>query len=373
MTMDRTGSSIRFFIAALVGIGMLMAALAIYDHNTEQAFAYMKDFMRICFIIALIVLLLSWLAMLRIARSAQEELAALNRNLEEKVKERTLRLAKALEELQKAQSQLLQSEKFSAVGQLAAGIAHEINNPIGFINSNLQTLEKYFVHYKQLLGFLNQLEEALRNKDKERAAQVVSSWEKTRTKANFTFMDGDIGNLLKESKEGTAKITKIVADLCTLTSPDQGAMDPVNLEALMESMLNITWNELKYKAQLKKDYSEVPPVVCNPQKIGQVFVNLLTNAVQAIKEKGFITVKTYAQDGYACVDVSDTGSGIDPQNMTRLFDPFFTTKPVGRGLGLSISYDIVRRHGGTIKCHSRADEGTTFTVMLPTGGGHERN
>jgi len=355
------------------------AALAV--ENSKEYFA------QVSFITVFILLLLSWLALLRIARGSQEALVKsnwhldeLNKTLEKKVRERTSRLAETFNELQKthndlqnAQSQLLQSEKFSAIGQLAAGIAHEINNPIGYINSNLQTLEKYLVHYKQLLGFLNKLEKALNNKDQQLVAQIITSWERVRQETNFTFIEGDIGNLIKESMEGTENMRKIVADLCAFARPDKETEDFVNVEALMESMLNIVHNEIKYKAQLRKDYGTVASIMCNPQKIGQVFVHLLTNAAHAIEGKGFITVKTYAKDQYVCVDISDTGCGISPENITRIFDPFFTTKPVGRGvgLGLSVSYDIVRKHGGTITFSSRVGQGTTFTVMLPTASAAE--
>jgi signal transduction histidine kinase len=262
---------------------------------------------------------------------------------------------------------LLQSEKFAAVGQLAAGIAHEINNPIGFINSNLGTMEQYAMHYNQLLGILNQLEKALKDKDQNKISQVVLSWEKIRKEINFDFIDDDISNLLKESKQGAEKIRKIVLDLRNFASRDNGMMSSVNVEGLMESMLNIAWNEIKYKAELTKNYSKVPLVTCNPQKIGQVFVNLLINAAQAIDKKGVISIKTYVKDQWVCIDISDTGRGIAAEHMTKIFDPFFTTKPVGIGvgLGLSISYDIIRKHGGTITFTSKQGEGTTFTVMMP--------
>ena len=180
-------------------------------------------------------------------------------------------------------------------------------------------------------------------------------------------MEDDIGNLLKESRDGTENMRKIVAELCAFASPDKEANVPVDLEALMESMLSIAKNEIKYKAQLRKNYSKVPSVNCNPQKIGQVFVNLLTNAAHAIKDKGFITVRIYAKDRYAYVDISDTGCGIPAENLTKIFDPFFTTRPVGSGvgLGLSVSYDIVKKHGGTIFFSSIVDRGTTFSVKLP--------
>ncbi len=345
-------------------------------------------FARIAFITVLILMLLSWLIVLRIARDTQEalkesntqlsrrmlELDELNHNLDGIVQERTSRLTQALSDLQvthrdlkKIQAQMLQSEKFSAIGQLAAGIAHEINNPIGFINSNLQTMERYLIHYTQLLGILNKMELALKNRDPQEIAQIVASWAKVRQETNFAFIDDDIGQLIKESQEGSEKIRKIVFDLCALATPDKGMMDVVNLEALMESVLNIVWNEVKYKADVKKEFGQVPAVVCNPQKMSQMFVHLLINAADAIKDKGTITIRSYTKDDLICLDIADTGVGIAPEHLTNIFDPFFTTKPAGSGtgLGLSISYDIVRKHGGTITFKTKLGEGTTFTIMLP--------
>jgi len=350
------------------------AALAV-----ENSKEYLSQ---ISFITVFILLLLSWLIILRITRGIQEalvksnrQLDELNKTLDQKVKERTNHLARTLNELQKThedlqniQSQLLQSEKFSAIGQLAAGIAHEINNPIGFINSNLQTLEKYITCYTPLLGLLNKLEKTLKEKNQEKAYKLISAWEKSRKEINFDFIEGDIGNLIKESRDGAENMRKIVSDLCAFASPDNGIDEAIDIEALLESMLNISWNEIKYKAQIRKDYNKVPLVHCNPQKIGQVFVNLLTNAAHAISGKGFISIKTYTKDECVCVDIADTGCGIAAEHITQIFDPFFSTKPVGQGvgLGLSISYDIVRRHGGKIIFTSKVGEGTTFTVMLPS-------
>jgi len=375
----RTEFSIRFFTIVLGLTGALLVLVGVNDYHARESLSS-----QVSLITVFILLLLSWLSILRITRGTKEALLRsnqrldeMNKTLDQKVRERTHHLANTLDELQKAhddlknvQGQLLQSEKFSAIGQLAAGIAHEINNPIGFINSNLQTLEKYVEHYTQLLGVLNKLEKYLKDKDHERVAQIITSWEKVRTETNFTFIEDDIGNLIKESRQGTETIRKIVVDLCALASPDKEVEDAVDLEALMESMLNIAHNEIKYKAQLKKNYGKLPRVICNPQKIGRVFVNLLTNAAHSIVDKGFITVKTYIKDQYACVNISDTGSGIPPQDITRIFDPFFTTKAPGRGvgLGLSVSYDIVRKHGGNIVFSSNADKGTEFTVMLPITG-----
>jgi two-component system, NtrC family, sensor kinase len=370
MRMTGTFFSIRFFTGILISAGILPVLLAIYNQVSFTD----EYLVRSSFIMVLGLLALSWLVILRNARRSQQalietnqqllartkELEELNHHLEDKIQQRTRNLLTL-------QTQLVHAEKFSAIGQLAAGVAHEINNPIGFINSNLQTLQQYVIHYTRLLGILNKLEKALKDKDQQRASEVVASWEKIRKETNFAFMGGDIDSLLKESMEGAEKIGKIVSDLRTLASPDHGMVDSVNIEALIESMLNIVHNEIKYKAEVKKEYSHLPFIVCNPQKIGQVLVNLLTNAAQAIESKGTITIKTYSVDDHVCIDITDTGHGISPEHSTKIFDPLFTTKSpgTGLGLGLSLSYDIVRKHKGVIKFHSKLGEGTTFTVMLP--------
>lgn len=360
--------------------GQMEAALSV--EKSKEYFA------RVSFITVLIMLLLSWLVIIRIARRSQEalvesnyqlslrtlELDQLTHTLDLQVQERTSSLEEALKELQKThedlksvQTQLLQSEKFSAIGQLAAGIAHEINNPIGFINSNMQTLEEYIEHYTKLLGLFNSLADSFKASDPQKAAQIVASWEKIRKDVNYDFISEDIGKLVKESQEGAEKIRKIVLDLRDFASPDKGVVDLVNLDALIESILNVVWNEIKYKAELKKEYGKIPPISCDPQKVGQVFVSLLINAAQAIKGKGVITIRTYLEGEHVMVDFCDTGCGIPPENMTRIFDPFFTTKPVGQGLGLglSVSYDIIKKHGGLITFKTQVGKGTTFTVRLP--------
>jgi signal transduction histidine kinase len=308
-------------------------------------------FTRVAFISVLILLLLSWLAILCLSRHSDRLSTAI------------ADLQKAHQDLQNVQTQLWQSEKFSAIGQLAAGIAHEINNPIGCINSNLQTMEQYARIYQKLSIILNKLADG----KPEAALGAVEEWKNLRTTTNFGFIETDVGNLLRESKEGAEKIRKIVLDLCTFASPDQGVMTSIDLEALLESVLNIVHNELKYRIRVVKDFRHGPFVRCQPQKIFQVFVNLLINATHSIKDSGTITIKTYFKDNAACVDISDTGCGISPEHARQIFDPFFTTKPPGQGtgLGLSVSYDIVRKHGGTITFNSRLGVGTTFTITLP--------
>ena len=178
----------------------------------------------------------------------------------------------------------------------------------------------------------------------------------------------DVNTLLEHSSRGLERIKKIVMDLRTFAREENAeTMELAKIEEIIDSILSIVQNEIKYKAELTKDYGDTVLVKCNPQRLGQVFINLLVNASQAIEEKGKITIKTYRQDKYVCIDVTDTGHGIAPENLKKIFDPFFTTKPVGQGtgLGLSVSYEIVKKHGGEIKVQSKAGEGTTFTVMLP--------
>ncbi len=343
---------------------------------------------RTALISVLIMLLLSWLVILRISRAYQDallksnaqllkrsgELDELNKTLDQKVQERTSSLAQALEQLtktnknlQETQTQLVQSEKFSAIGQLAAGMAHEINNPIGFINNNIQTMQKYALRYANAVAMLNDAEESFLDNDLKKTGAILTSWQDVKNAVDFNFMNKDVQDLLQESREGIEKIKKIVFNLRAFSGPDRGAIGSINLEVLMDSMLNLVWNEIKYKAELRRQYSDVEAVVCNPQEISQVFVNLMLNAAQAIKEKGSITIKTYAKGNFVCFDVVDTGCGISPEVASKIFDPFFTTKINGKamGLGLSISYDIVRKHGGSISYKTKIGEGTTFTVMLP--------
>ena len=299
----------------------------------------------------------------RALQTANQELTASEKTL----KNMLANLNKTHEELKAAQSQLLQSEKLAAIGQLAAGIAHEINNPIGFINSNLETLERYIDSYSELLRATDLLKRAVEARDINKAQAIVEEIKTLEEKANLNFITSDIDNLLRESKSGVTRIRKILMDLRTFSRKDKGVMGPINVEEVLDGIINIVWNEIKYTAELKKEYGKVPSVIGNAQKLGQVFINILINAVQAIKGKGVIEVKTFVQKGYACVQISDTGYGIPPENLDKIFDPFFTTKPVGKGtgLGLSISYDIIKQHGGDILVQSEVNKGSQFTVRLP--------
>jgi PAS domain S-box-containing protein len=265
--------------------------------------------------------------------------------------------------LEDTQGQLLQSEKMASIGQLAAGVAHELNNPIGFVHSNLGTLETYL---EDIFEIANACETA--------AAKAVNPADFARIDAlkaekDFDFLKTDIFQLMHESKDGLSRVKKIVQDLKDFSRVEDVEWQWADLHHCLDSTLNIVWNELKYKCTVNKHYADaLPQINCLPSQLNQVFMNLLVNAAQAIPEKGEITIST-THPGVDSVQVRirDTGSGIAAENLARIFDPFFTTKPVGKGtgLGLSIAYGIIQRHKGRIEARSTVGEGTTFIITLP--------
>ena len=303
-----------------------------------------------------------------------EALRVLNEELEARVAERTadterlmgellnnnVALLKMNEELEAAQSQLLQSEKMASLGQLAAGVAHEINNPVGFVNSNLGTLGKYITSMFKVIAAY---ETVHASGDDIRFAQVIN----LKNEIDFPYLLEDIPNLLKESQDGLSRVKRIVQDLKDFSHVDDSNWQYANIEQGIDSTLNVVSNELKYKAEVVREYAGLPEVECLPSQLNQVFMNMLINAVQAIENKGFIKIATGVVDDEIWVEVADTGKGISPEHVSRIFDPFFTTKPVGKGtgLGLSLSYGIVQKHHGRIEVKSEMGKGTVFRVWLP--------
>jgi PAS domain S-box-containing protein len=271
-----------------------------------------------------------------------------------------------LKEMQNMHAQLLQNEKMASIGQLSAGIAHEINNPMGFINSNLGTLEKYVEKFDRYIALLERL---LQDSSDEHGRQEAAALRKA---LKLEYVLQDIGQLLHESAEGAERVMKIVQDLKTFSRSDTAQIARADLNQCLDSTINIIWNQIKYVADLKKEYGELPKVACNVQQINQVFMNLLVNASHAIETKGAeklgtLRVRTWADNDNAFVSVSDTGCGMNNEVKSRIFDPFFTTKDVGQGtgLGLSISHEIIKKHGGEILVESADGAGTTFTIRLP--------
>ena len=268
-----------------------------------------------------------------------------------------------IEQLESAQGQLLQSEKMASVGQLAAGVAHEINNPIGYVYSNLNSLDKYV---QEIVSLLDQyVAEETSIGDSQARARLAAA----RQSADIDYLREDLRALMDESREGLVRVKKIVQDLKDFSHADTvEEWQFSDLHAGLDSTLNIVNNELKYKAEVVREYGDIPVVECLLPQLNQVFMNMLVNAAHAIDSKGTITVRTGRQGSdQVWVEFSDTGCGISPANLKRIFDPFFTTKPVGKGtgLGLSLSYGIVQKHHGHIDVHSEPGCGTTFRITLP--------
>ncbi|MDO9067318.1 MAG: PAS domain S-box protein, partial [Deltaproteobacteria bacterium] len=263
--------------------------------------------------------------------------------------------------LQEAQNQLLQSEKMATIGQLAAGVAHEINNPIGYVHSNLGSLNKYI---RTLLGIVDAYEKA------EAAiadGEALSRVRAAKREADLEFLREDVSALMSESQEGIARVKKIVQDLKDFSHVDEAEWQWTDLRKGLDSTLNIVWSEIKYKAEVVKEYGDLPEVECLPSQLNQVFMNMLVNAAHAIEARGTITLRSGVEGEEVWVEFADTGKGIPPENLGRIFDPFFTTKPVGKGtgLGLSLSYSIVLKHHGRIEVASEAGKGTAFRIYLP--------
>ncbi len=268
-------------------------------------------------------------------------------------------------QLGEAQSQLLQTEKLAGLGQLAGGIAHEINNPIGFIHSNLGTLDNYLNDLFELISGY----EGLIHRDLDARGQVEAAY--LRERADYDFLREDMTKLVIETRDGVRRVARIVADLKDFSRIDSGE-DWTDADLLhgLESTLNVVHAAIAGKADLIRDDHPLPAVHCHPGQINQVFMNLLLNAADAIETRGTITLRTRQHGDEVCVEVHDTGRGMNTQERERMFDPFFTTKPVGKGtgLGLSVSHSIVQRHGGRFDVDSEPGRGTAVRLWLPVSG-----
>jgi signal transduction histidine kinase len=298
-------------------------------------------------------------------------------HLEEAVKERTRKLSQANADLQaemserkQLQAQLVQNEKLASIGQLAAGVAHEINNPIGYIFSNFSTLETYLGSLFEMLGAYEGAEPQVAS------PETASALAGLRRRIQLEYLKDDVPDLMRESREGIGRVRQIVQDLKDFSRIDAGQEWLwADLHKGIDSTLNIATSEVRYKADVIKEYAEIPQIRCLPSQINQVVMNLVVNAAHAMGDgrRGQIIVRTGSEGGRVWFEVADNGSGIAPEHLPRIFDPFFTTKPVGQGtgLGLSLSYGIVQRHGGCIEVESQPGRGTCFRVTLPIEGGSD--
>ena len=281
-----------------------------------------------------------------IADARMHDLVVLNRKLED------------------AQNKLLQSEKLASIGLLAAGVAHEMNNPIGFVNSNLGTLKHYA---ESLLAILDAYEAAEAGAE-PRCAGLFSKATALKAACELEYLKDDLRQLFRESQDGLDRVRKIIQSLKDFSRTDAAEtwrLDDINQG--LESTLCVVWNELKYKCEVRKEYGDLPAIECVMSNLNQVFMNLLVNAAHAIHEQGVVTVRTGCAGDEVWVEIADNGEGIAPENLSHIFDPFFTTRAVGKGsgLGLSISYGIIEKHHGRIEVGSELGRGTRFRIGLP--------
>lgn len=251
-------------------------------------------------------------------------------------------------------SRMLQTEKMAAIGQLAAGVAHEINNPVGYVFSNLKALGGY-------------VQDLLRIVDAVDGASSLAELTELKKSLDYDYIRNDVGALLSESEDGIDRVKNIISALKDFSRVDEAEPQPADLHRGIDTTLNVVNNELKYKAEVVKEYGNLPEVECIPSQINQVVMNLLVNAAHAIEGFGRITLRSGHEGEWVWLEVEDNGCGIPPDRINRIFEPFFTTKPVGKGtgLGLSLSFNIVQKHHGRIEVASRPGAGTRFRIWLP--------
>lgn len=267
-----------------------------------------------------------------------------------------------IHKLEEAHNQLLQAEKMASIGQLAAGVAHEINNPIGFVSSNIETLQHYCQALLKAVDFTGELI------TQSSSSELKEQYKQYRKHHNIDFLQQDMPELITESLDGTSRVMSIVKSLREFSHVDSSEWKETSLIDGMESTMRIINNELRYKAEIHKDYQQQMPLVyCQSMQINQVFMNLLLNAAQAMEQPGDIYIQIKTEGPYARVSVRDSGAGIAPEHINKIFDPFFTTKPVGTGtgLGLSLSYSIIQKHQGKLSVISQPSMGAEFIILLP--------
>lgn len=301
-------------------------------------------------------------SMLRL-KHYHDQLQANNRNLKNSLSTKMDDLDAQSKILQDTQRQLTQSEKMAALGQLATGVAHEINNPVGYIASNMATMTDYISDLMKLLDAYQSLESKVALDTPE-----LKQLDELKQAIDIDYLKKDIQDLVDECDEGVARVRSIVQDLKGFAHRGNGDWQQEDLHEALESTLNVVRNEIKYKAEVVKEYGDLPMVECLPSELKQVWMNLLVNAAHAIEDHGTIYIRTGVEDdAHVWIEIEDTGSGIKAEHQANIFSPFFTTKPVGQGtgLGLSITHGIIKKHLGEISVDSELGRGTRFRITLP--------
>lgn len=290
-----------------------------------------------------------------VLRETNDELEQQREQTEQKNRD----LESTLTKLKDAQNQLVQSEKMASVGQLTAGIAHEINNPINFVSSNVGPLKR---DVADILNVLEHYAEAARNSD-----NGFEKVEKLKKDLDFEFVIQEINNLLKGIEEGARRTTDIVRGLRNFSRLDEDEQKLADIQHGIESTLLVLKNELKNKVEVETEFANIPQILCYPGKLNQVFLNILQNANQAIETTGVIKITTSMDKNWVYISIKDNGRGMSEEVAQRVFDPFFTTKEIGKGtgLGLSISFGIIKEHNGDIQIKSQPGKGSEFIIKIP--------
>ncbi len=299
---------------------------------------------------------------------------AKRKTVEAKLAQQTAEIQETLEKLKATQDQLIQREKLAGIGQLAAGVAHEINNPLGFITSNISSLELYVNNFVSLLNMYKKLGSAIANGNDEEVQSLIKEIAAYEAEKSIDYMLGDLGELFADVNEGLGRVSKIVKSLRVFSwIKPEIVYETYNLNQGIEDSLLIAQNEIKYYARVEKCLADIPEILARGSEVDQVLLNIIINAVHAIKARdsenlGLIKITTSSDDKFVYCRIEDNGTGITEENLKNIFNPFFTTKTVGEGtgLGLSVSYDIiVNQHHGAIQVDSIVDKRTAFTIKLP--------
>ena len=305
-----------------------------------------------------------------------EQMQTMNDDLEQRIKNRTTELetsnekiSESLIALQKTQGQLIQQEKLASIGQLAAGVAHEINNPIGYVGSNINRLDEYFSDLKQIITEIDSKVEVLPSEAGVAVAQVITTIKK---RLDFDFIAEDFSAVISDCREGILRVKEIVQSLKDFShNVDEKEFSEVDINNAINTTLKVVNNEIKYYCDVELDLQLNTKVSANLGQLHQVISNLVVNASHAMREtgkRGLLSIRSFTDDGFAIIEIEDTGGGIPEEIYTKIFDPFFTTKPIGQGtgLGLNISYDIVvNKHKGDLSFVSKLGVGTVFRIKLP--------